>query len=333
MAVGLLDPPTLPAVGFLPDGPVAVLVVGGLLAVPDVVAAAPSASEAVLELVRRSAQRTAVNRFVDALGLVRGGFVAVMVTGDRLVVAADASGVRGAVVARLGGGHVVASDLRALPEGSVSARAVLPGEVVVVDAEGASALRPFARRPEAACLMEAMCTAQPDERVGRRSAEAWRRELGVLLARHGMPDDASVVAAGEPAAEAVALAFASVVGAPLEPLVGTDGRASAARVAGRGVVLISASGGEGVAVDALLRAGASTVHVRRARPDLTARCPFGFRPVEGDPPSAAASDRALRLDELSPLLGAGGWCDACVGGIAPWSTESADVQLPLFRGA
>lgn len=322
--LGLIDPPRLPATAHLDDGPVALLVSGGLVTVPDGVIGAADASDAVLQLVRRSGQRTAVNRLVDALHGVQGGYVVLLATRDRLVVATDPHGVRPVVVGALDEAVVVASDTRALLRvGAVPVRALSPGEVVVVDDSGIASLRPFPRRRDAPCVQEVLCLGSGDDVVAGRPVEGWRQAIGAELARVS-PADADVVTC-VPGQEAVALGWARATSSPFEPLL-ADGHASPSRVAGRGVVLIADPGAGGAALRALQAAGAREVHLRWPGPAATQPCPFGLvsRP-SGDAPTRAG----LSLLELRAVLTG---CDGCLGGAFAVTADARDGQLPLFRG-
>lgn len=323
-ALGLVDPPRLPATAHLDDGPIALLVSGGLVTVPDGVIGASDASDAVLQLVRRSGQRTAVNRLVDALHGVQGGYVVLLATRDRLVVATDPHGVRPAVVGALDEAVVVASDARALLRlGAVPVRALAPGEVVVVDDNGIASLRPFPRRRDAPCVQEVLCLGAGDDVVAGRPVEAWRQAIGAELARLN-PVEADVVTC-TPGQEAVTLGWARALSVPFEPLL-VDGHASPSRVAGRRVVLIANPGAGGAELRALQAAGAREAVLRWPGPAATQACPFGVvsRP-SGDAPTRAG----LSLLEVRGVLSG---CDGCLGGAFAVTADTRDGQLPLFRG-
>jgi amidophosphoribosyltransferase len=323
-ALGLIDPPRLPATAHLDDGPIALLVSGGLVTVPDGVIGAADASDAVLQLVRRSGQRTAVNRLVDALHGVQGGFAVLLATRDRLVVATDPQGVRPAVVGALGEAVVVASDTRALLRvGAVPVRALSPGEVVVIDDNGIASLRPFPRRRDAPCTQEVLSLGAGDDVHAGRSIEGIRQAIGAELARLS-PAAADVVTCA-PGQEAVALGWSRAMSMPLEPLL-IDGHASPSRVAGRVVVLISRPGAGAAEVRALLAAGASDVHLRWPGPAPVQSCPFG---VAATPSGDAPVRAGLSLVELRAVVTG---CDGCLGGSFAVTSDARDGQLPLFRG-
>ncbi|MBK9366847.1 MAG: hypothetical protein IPN01_11085 [Deltaproteobacteria bacterium] len=70
--------------------------------------------ELVLQLMAASPRNTLVNRWVDALGELQGGFAALLLTRERLLAARDPLGLRPLFVGRLGVGWAVGSEQPAL---------------------------------------------------------------------------------------------------------------------------------------------------------------------------------------------------------------------------
>lgn len=353
---GALDAPREPAWATLAVGQVAVAfsgtVVGAAALRRDVLAGGAlldgaGLSALVLALVARSSQRTLVNRVVDALWKASGAFAVVVAAPGLLVGVRDPQGLRPLVLGRVDGAIALASEEAAfVSAGGHLLRAVEPGEMVIVDERGVSSVRPFARRPMAACGQELLQVALSGSHADGRSVWEVRRQLGEELAREAraMPD--AVVVAADDAAWPAALGFAATVDRPLAPAwVPGALRAVPEVVAGHKVALVAlASSGELKAkVSALLVAGAAEVHVRCASPRRTRACPYG---VVGDEPGAesldvwaarmgASSASALSVERARnvlrvPTKDAVAPCLGCVGDAWPLKDVFEDDTPSLF---
>lgn len=314
-------------------------------------------AELLLHRIARSSQTTLVNRVVDALMNLRGGYATLLLTPDRLVAARDPWGIRSLALARLDGGVVLATERAALEQ--LEPREIWelkPGEVLIADPRGASAMRPFPRQVRRSCLLDLVVLDRPDGQRAGRPVFADRERLGKLLATVA-PGDADVVVAGSVAARPAAHGYGVIESLPVrEALVALPGgrwRGVRAAVAGRRVLLVRATLTRGVGardqVRALRDAGAAAVHVRVVMPRIQQRCPYGVPMPEGDALIAAHlrapeittfvgcdSLAYLDADALDAALGPEppGLCRGCSNGVFPVPTEpGADhTQLPLFRG-
>jgi amidophosphoribosyltransferase len=326
-AVGLVDPPAVPAVGRVGEQVVAAVLAGALVdAVEGIALETPS--EVLLALVQRSSQRTLVNRVVDALWGLRGGFAGVVACEGRLVAVRDAWGLRPLVIGRDEGSWVVASDARAVEAcGATLLRAVEPGELVVIEGANLMSVRPLPRRPAAACVMEVLGLGAPGDPFDGREVDALRRRLGAELAAGAV--EADQVVAADAASVPAALAWAEATRARYEAVF-IEGESAVSRCAGQAVVLLT-GGPEGAErARRLLRAGAREVHLRALAPPPSHACPYGVA-VEGwdDTPG-------LSVDRLRAALGrdvrGAGLCDGCLSGVWPVMPETREEQLALFRG-
>lgn len=316
-----------------------------------------SDAEVVLHLIAQSAQRTPVNRIVDALWKVEGAFSAIILGPSLLVAVRDPRGFRPLVVGRIDGALVVSTEDTALRDaGGEVQRAVHPGEMIVVDRAGVQSVRPFPPQPTAWCAMELIGLARHDASVFDRSPYEVREELGRNLGREAPCGDAEVVVA-IPEDEPYGIGFARATSVPYErgllPGYGaiedpTRWMTVPAVVRGRRVVLVARSLLTGRvlrrAVRALREAQAVDVHVRIATPPVQKACVYGVpSPTTDEMAWTHRSDLhelALWLDVVSvgfasqtglhAVLGEQGWCTACVSGEHPVAPEEPDDQLPLF---
>ena len=175
-----------------------------------------SDSEVILHLIARSRKAKIVDRFIDALARIEGGYALVAQTRTKMIGARDPLGIRPLVLGQLGDAWVMASETCALDTiGATFVRDVEHGEVIVIDHEGLRSLRPFPTRAARPCLFEYVYFSRPDSVVNGRSVYDVRKRMGEGLAReHAVEADVVVPVpdSGVPAA----LGYARASGIPYE---------------------------------------------------------------------------------------------------------------------
>jgi amidophosphoribosyltransferase len=283
-----------------------------------------SDSEVILHLIARSRKRKVVDRFIDALSQVEGGYALVALTNKKLIGVRDPLGIRPLVLGELDGKCVLASETRALEMiGARFVRDVEHGEMVVVSEEGVESIRPFPAARARPCAFEYVYFAMPDSVVNGRSVYEVRKRLGRRLAQEShVPVDvvAPVPDSGVPAA----IGYAQESGVPFEMGIIRNhyvGRTfiqpsqgarelgvrmklspNKAVLAGKRVMLIDDSivrGTNSVRVVRMVReAGAAEVHLRSASPQIKWPDYYGI-----DMPDRADLLAANRtLEEMRALL-------------------------------
>ncbi|MEZ4319873.1 MAG: hypothetical protein R3F61_20350 [Myxococcota bacterium] len=353
-------------VGHLTGGPMAVAIAGRLtngtrlrreLKAKGALFQTESDAEVLLHLIAQSAQRTPVNRIVDALWKVEGAFSALLLGPSVLVAVRDPRGFRPLMVGRLEGALAISTEDTAIRDaGGEVQRSVHPGEMVVVDRGGVQSVRPFPPQGPARCAMELVGLARHDASVFERSPYEVREALGRNLGTEAPCSEAEVVVA-LPEDEPYGIGYARAANVPYErgllPGYGTAGEDTRwmtvpAVVRGRRVVLVSRSLLTGRvlkrAVAQLRAAQAVDVHVRIALPPIQKACVYGVPSPTTDELAWThhrdLDELALWLDVVSvgfsthegtrSVLGEAGWCLACVTGEHPVAPEEPDDQLPLF---
>ena len=253
-----------------------------------------SDSEVILHLIARSRKRRVIDRFINALREIEGGYALVALTNTALIGARDPLGIRPLVLGEVGGKFVLASETCALD--IINARFVRdvePGEVVSITDAGVESLRPFPDARARPCLFEYVYFSRPDSVVNGRSVYDVRKRMGARLAQEtGVEADVVVPVpdSGVPAA----LGYAQGSGIPYElgiirgHYVGrtfiqpTQGvrelgvrmkhSPNRAALAGKRVILIDDSivrGTTSVKIVRMVReAGAAEVHLRSASPPI-----------------------------------------------------------------
>ncbi|MBS0362837.1 MAG: amidophosphoribosyltransferase [Proteobacteria bacterium] len=253
-----------------------------------------SDSEVILHLIARSRRPRFVERFIDALSQIEGGYALVALTNKKLIGVRDPLGIRPLVLGDLDGKPILASETCALDIiGAKFVRDIEHGELVVIDKNGIQSLKPFPAQQARPCIFEYVYFARPDSVVNGRSVYNVRKRMGERLAQESLvPADVVVPVpdSGVPAA----LGFAQAAGLPFEmgiirnhyvgrtfiqPTQAT--RESSVRMklspnrsvlAGKRVILIDDSivrGTNSVRVVRMVReAGAAEVHLRSASPPI-----------------------------------------------------------------
>ena len=283
-----------------------------------------SDSEVILHLIARSRKAKIVDRFIDAIGRIEGGYALVCQTRSKMIGARDPLGIRPLVLGRLGDAWVLASETCALDTiGAEFVRDVENGEVVVIDQDGLRSEKPFPQKAARPCLFEYVYFSRPDSILDGKSVYEVRKRMGRQLAReHAVEADVVVPVpdSGVPAA----LGYAQESGIPYEmgiirshylgrtfiqPSQGARQKGvrmkhspNKAVLAGKRVVLIDDSIVRGTTSVKLVRAvraaGAAEVHLRSASPPILYPDFYGIDMPERDQLIAATKS----LEEMRAYL-------------------------------
>ncbi|HEX6860181.1 MAG TPA: amidophosphoribosyltransferase [Caulobacteraceae bacterium] len=312
-----------------------------------------SDSEVILHLIARSRRAKIVDRFIDALTQIEGGYALVALTNKKMIGVRDPLGIRPLVLGDLGGKPVLASETCALDMiGARFVRDIEHGEMVIIDAKGIRSVRPFPAANARPCVFEYVYFARPDSIVNGRSVYEVRKRMGQRLSQEsGVPADVVVPVpdSGVPAA----VGYAQESGVPFEMGIirnhyvgrtfiqptqgvrelGVRMKHSPNRsvLAGKRVILIDDSIVRGTTSRKIVRlvreAGAKEVHLRSASPPIMWPDFYGIDMPDRDKLLAAQQTlaemtRFLEVDSLGFLS---------VDGLY-WAMESAprDPANPQF---
>jgi len=253
-----------------------------------------SDSEVILHLVARSRKDRILERFIDALTRIEGGYALVAITNKKLIGVRDPLGIRPLVLGDLDGKAVLASETCALDMiGARFVRDIEHGEMVVIDQDGVQSIRPFPDRRARPCIFEYVYFARPDSVVNGKSVYEVRKRMGRRLAQES-PADVDVVVPVPDSGVPAALGFAQETGLPYElgiirnhyvgrtfiqPTQGAREMGvrmklspNRAVLAGKKVLLVDDSivrGTNSIRVVRMVReAGAKEVHLRSASPPI-----------------------------------------------------------------
>ena len=284
-----------------------------------------SDTEVIIHLVATSRYPTLLDRFIDALRLVEGGYALICMTNEGMIACRDPLGIRPLVMGRLGDAVIFASETVGLDVvGADFEREVAPGELIQVDHKGIiSSHRPFGTHDPRPCIFEQVYFSRPDSILGGQSVYQSRRQIGVELAREA-PSDADLVVPVPDSGVPAAIGYAAESGIPFElgiirsHYVGRtfiqpgDGKRNAevkrkhnanrALVAGKRIVLIDDSivrGTTSLKIVQMMRdAGAAEVHMRIASPPTDHSCFYGVDTPERSKLLAARMDLEAMADYI-----------------------------------
>lgn len=175
-----------------------------------------SDSEVILHLIARSRKARIMDRFVEALSQIEGGYALLALTNKKLIGARDPLGIRPLVMGQLDGHYVLASETCALDMmGAHFVRDIEHGEVVVITEGGVESFRPFPAKHARPCLFEYVYFARPDSVVNGRSVYDVRKRMGARLARE-TPADVDVVVPVPDSGVPAAIGYAQESGVPFD---------------------------------------------------------------------------------------------------------------------
>jgi len=149
-----------------------------------------SDSEVIVHLIASSRAGSLAERLIDAVKVISGAFSLLIMTENELIAVRDPYGFRPLSIGRYDGAYVVASETCALDLiGAKYLRDVEPGEMVVINENGISSIRPLHSPRQAFCIFEFIYFSRPDSNIfGNINVDGVRKELGRQLARENGVD-------------------------------------------------------------------------------------------------------------------------------------------------
>ena len=154
-----------------------------------------------------------------ALSEVRGSYCLVLLNADKVIAARDPRGFRPLSLGQVNGSWVVASETCALDLVQADFwRDVEPGEIIILDADGLHAHKPFTPVKPNFCIFEYIYFARPDSQLFGQSVYLVRKRLGAALAREH-PRKADLVMPFPDSGTYAALGYAAASGVPFEMAV------------------------------------------------------------------------------------------------------------------
>ncbi len=166
-----------------------------------------SDTETIVQLIAKSKRSKTIDKVIDAIFQIQGGYALVMLTQNSLIGVRDPYGIRPLLIGKLGSSYVLASETCALDIiGANFVREVENGEIVLIENNRLTSIKPFPPRKVRPCVFEYIYFARPDSLIDNKTAYEHRKNLGVELAKEN-DIDADIVVPVPDSGNAAALGF------------------------------------------------------------------------------------------------------------------------------
>ncbi len=143
-----------------------------------------SDTETIVQLVAKSKREKIIDKLIDALFQIKGGYSLVIMTNKKLIGARDPFGIRPLIIGKLKDSYIFASETCALDiVGATFIREVKNGEIVIVENNKIKSIEPFPKQKARPCIFEYIYFARPDSLVDGKCAYEYRKSFGIQLAK------------------------------------------------------------------------------------------------------------------------------------------------------
>ena len=167
-----------------------------------------SDTETIVHLIAKSKRTKTIDKVVDAIFQIQGGYALVMLAQNSLIGVRDPYGIRPLVIGKLGNSYVLASETCALDIiGAKFVRDVENGEIVLIENDKLESIKPFPPKKVRPCVFEYIYFARPDSILDSKTAYEHRKNIGAELAKEN-DVEADIVVPVPDSGNAAALGFA-----------------------------------------------------------------------------------------------------------------------------
>ena len=143
-----------------------------------------SDTETIVQLIAKSKRPKIIDKIIDALFKIHGGYALTILTNKNLIGIRDPFGIRPLVVGKLNKSYVLASETCAFDIiGAKFIREVENGEIVIITENGLESIKPFPKIRERPCIFEYIYFSRPDSIIKNISVYEYRKRLGAELAK------------------------------------------------------------------------------------------------------------------------------------------------------
>jgi amidophosphoribosyltransferase len=175
-----------------------------------------SDTETIVQLIAKSKRSNTVDKVIDAIFQIQGGYALVMLTQSTLIGVRDPYGIRPLIIGKIKDSYVLASETCALDIiGAKYVRDVENGEIILIENNELKSFKPFPPRKVRPCVFEYIYFARPDSLLDGKSAYEHRKNLGIELAKENKIN-ADIVVPVPDSGNAAALGFAQYLGVNFE---------------------------------------------------------------------------------------------------------------------
>ena len=142
-----------------------------------------SDTETIVQLIAKSKREKTIDKIIEAIFQIQGGYALVMLTQNILVGVRDPFGIRPLVIGKLKNSYVLASETCALDIiGAKFIREVENGEIVYIENDKLNSLKPFPAKKVRPCIFEYIYFSRPDSILNGKTAYEYRKNFGHQLA-------------------------------------------------------------------------------------------------------------------------------------------------------
>ena len=167
-----------------------------------------SDTETIVQLIAKSKRPKTIDKVIDAIFQIQGGYALVMLTQNSLIGVRDPYGIRPLVIGKLGNSYVLASETCAFDIiGAKFVREVENGEIVLIENNELRSIKPFPAKKVRPCVFEYIYFSRPDSLIGGKTAYEHRKNIGRELAKEN-DTDADIVVPVPDSGNAAAMGFA-----------------------------------------------------------------------------------------------------------------------------
>ena len=171
-----------------------------------------SDTETIVKLIAKSNRGKIIDKVIDAIFQIQGGYSLVMLAQNTLIGVRDPHGIRQLVIGKLKNSYVLASETCSLDIiGAKFVREVENGEVVYIENDELKSVKPFPERKARPCVFEYIYFSRPDSLLNGKTAYEYRKNLGIELAKE-THEKADVVVPVPDSGNAAAIGYSKHVG-------------------------------------------------------------------------------------------------------------------------
>ena len=143
-----------------------------------------SDTETIVQLIAKSTRNKFIDKLIDTLFQIQGGYSLVLMTNKKLVGVRDPFGIRPLVIGKLKNSYILSSESCALDIiGATFVREIENGEIVIIENQELKSIKPFPKQKPRPCVFEYIYFARPDSIISNKCAYEYRKKLGIQLAK------------------------------------------------------------------------------------------------------------------------------------------------------
>ena len=125
-----------------------------------------------------------IDKVIDTLFQVQGGYALVMMSNKKLIGARDPLGIRPLVLGKIKNSYIFASETCAFDIiGAKFIREIENGEIVIIENNEIKSIKPFTQKKARPCVFEYVYFSRPDSYLQGKCAYEYRKNFGYELAK------------------------------------------------------------------------------------------------------------------------------------------------------